>query len=118
MRSVPEWKGATDDTPIPARVKVRIFDAYGGVCYLSHRKIMPGDKWQCEHIVAIINGGQNRETNLAPALVEPHKIKTKEDVRIKAKTARIRKRHLGIKKRGRTIGGRKFDGTPIFPKWR
>lgn len=95
-RSVPEWIGATPDTPAPARVKLRVFLAYDGVCGESGRKIQPGEAWQVDHIRAIINGGENRESNLQPVLVEAHKEKTRRDVKEKAKADRIRKRHLGI----------------------
>lgn len=95
-RAVPEWIGATPDTPVPPRVRLRVFEAFGGVCYLSKRKIRAGDKWELEHVLALTLGGENRERNLAPALIEPHKAKTAEDVATKAKTDRIRKKHLGI----------------------
>ena len=97
-REVPEWIGKTPDTPAPPRVRLRVFTRFNGICYLSGRKIMPGDKWQIEHPQALINGGENRESNMAPALVEPHKIKTASDVKQKAKNDRVRKKHLGIKK--------------------
>ena len=112
-RAVPEWIGATPDTKVPERVRLRVFNAYDGVCYLSKRKIRAGEKWEAEHILALGNGGENRERNLAPALVEPHKAKTAKDVAIKAKTDRIRKKHLGLKvsgSRGLTKPhGMKFD---------
>ena len=101
MRKIIEWIGIDDNAQIPARVKMRVFDKYNGCCYLSGRKIYPGDKWQIEHIVAICNGGQNIESNLAPVLVAPHKIKTKSDRKLKARNDKIRKRHLGIKKPSR-----------------
>ena len=117
MRTVEEWIGKNDDSPVPPRVRLRIFQRCNGVCYLSKRRIRPGDKWDLEHKTALCNGGENRESNLAPALVIPHRAKTKIDRRIKAKNDRVRKRHLGIKKRKRTIPGRKFDGTPIPSRW-
>lgn len=95
VRSVPEWIGATADTPVPPRVKARVFEAHGGRCYLSGRKIAAGEKWQIEHRIAIINGGENRENNLAPALEAPHREKTDEDLRTKSKIARTRLKHLG-----------------------
>lgn len=110
-RIVDEWIGATPDTAIPKRVRVRVFDRYGGRCYKSGRKIMPGDVWQVDHIVALINGGENRESNLAPILDAPHKEKSAGDVAIKAKTARIRAKHLGLDK----IGKRPWPSRP-FPK--
>lgn len=99
-RAVPEWVGATPDTPVPPRVKLRVFEAYCGRCYLSGRKIMPGDKWDAEHKIAIINGGENRERNLAPALKAPHAEKTKRDLKTKSKTARMKAKHLGVHPKG------------------
>jgi 5-methylcytosine-specific restriction endonuclease McrA len=112
-REVPEWIGKTPDTPAPPRVRQRVFDRHNGICYLSGRKIMPGNKWQLEHPLALINGGENRESNLAPALVEPHKVKTAEDVKQKAKNDRVRKRHLGIKKPRTIRAWRKFNGEIV-----
>lgn len=111
MREVPEWIGKTPDTPAPPRVRLRVFEKHSGICYLSGRKIMPGDKWQLEHPLALINGGENREANLAPALVEPHKVKTAADMAQKAKNDRVRKRHLGIKKPRTMTRWRRFDGS-------
>jgi len=97
MRTVPEWRGKTDDSPIPPRVKARVFLAYDGKCHWSGRKIGAGDDWDCDHVLALANGGHNRESNLAPILRgKPHKEKTAIDVAIKSKTARVRAKHLGI----------------------
>jgi 5-methylcytosine-specific restriction endonuclease McrA len=94
-REVPEWIGKTDDTPAPPRVRLRVFEAHGGVCHITGQKIMPGDKWELDHIVALVNGGENRETNLAPALSSAHKAKTAQDVAQKAKDRRVRAKHVG-----------------------
>lgn len=117
MRTVEEWIGKTDDTAVPPRVRLRIFERDLGVCHLSGRKIRPGEQWELEHKTALCNGGEHRESNLAPALAQPHKDKTKEDRALKAKNDRVRKRHLGIRGKRRTIPGRKFDGTPIPSRW-
>lgn len=97
-RAVPEWIGRTPESRPPPRVRRRIFDRHNGICHISKRAIRPGDEWHCDHIVALINGGENREGNLAPALKYPHREKTARDVAEKAKIERIRKRHLGIKR--------------------
>lgn len=110
-RAVKEWIGKSPDTDAPPRVRRRVFDAWGGRCYLTGREIRPGDIWQLEHIVAIINSGENRESNLAPVLVEAHKQKTKRDLKIKSKTAKVRNKHLGIKaKQWRPLAGTKASG--------
>lgn len=118
MRSVKEWIGKTDDAQIPPRVRVRVFDRHGGICYLSGRKIRAGDSWQCDHIVALVNGGEHRESNLAPVMVEPHKRKTRDDLAEKALVYRKKKKNLGIKPKKRTIPGRRFNGEPRPSRWR
>lgn len=109
-RAVTEWIGRTPDTPIPPRVKLRVFDRHGGICHLSGRKIMPGEPWDCDHVIALINGGENRESNLAPALRDKHRIKTAADVREKSIVSQRRQSFLGIKpqrKRIQSAGFRK-----------
>lgn len=95
-RTVPEWIGKTPDTPVPMRVKLRVFARFNGICHISKRKIRPGDKWDCDHVKRIKDGGPNRESNLAPALKEFHQQKTAEENAQQAKEDRIRKKHLGI----------------------
>jgi 5-methylcytosine-specific restriction endonuclease McrA len=111
-----EWIGKTHDTPIPPRVRLRVFDRYGGICHLSNRRITPSDEWDCDHIIALINGGEHRESNLAPAIRDKHREKTAEDVRQKSITYRKRSKHLGIKKKGSSIPYRRFDGTVVLPR--
>ncbi len=111
-RSVPEWIGKTPDTPIPPRVRLRVFERHGGICHISKRKIMPGEAWDCDHFIALINGGEHRESNLRPALQKYHRIKTAEDVKEKAVTARKRMMNLGIKPKKKSIQSRGFDKAP------
>jgi 5-methylcytosine-specific restriction endonuclease McrA len=113
-RSTDEWIGASPEAKIPPRVRARVFDRHHGICHISKRRIQAGESWECEHIVALCNGGEHRETNLAPALREPHKIKTKADVREKSKVARIRARHLGIRKPRTITRWRRFGGVIVY----
>lgn len=108
MRSTSEWIGKTDDSRPPDYVRLRVFNKYNGICYLSKRKITASDTWDLEHIAAICNGGLNRESNMAPALTAPHKIKTKADRATKAKNDRVQKRHIGIRKPS-TLRSRGFE---------
>ena len=116
-RAVPEWIGKNADAKVPARVRLRVFEAHNGTCHLTGRKIHAGDKWDLDHIQALCNGGEHRESNLAPALCEPHRAKTTEDVKQRAKDDRVRKKHLGIWKPKSRLGGGKFkkkvDGTVV-----
>jgi hypothetical protein len=61
----------------------------------------------------VICGGENSEGNLRTLLLDHHRIKTKTDVALKAKIARTRKSHLGLKKKRTITRWRKFDGTVV-----
>lgn len=113
-RSVPEWIGKTPDSVPPPHVRLRIFNRYDGRCYLSKRKIRPGETWHAEHMLALTLGGENRERNLAPALVDPHKVKTAKDRRIKKRTDKRRKRHIGIKPKRTITRWRRFNGDIVY----
>lgn len=110
-REVPEWIGKTPDTPAPPRVRLRVFEAFGGRCAICGCKIGATVKWALDHIIALINGGENRESNLQPICDACHKAKTRADVAEKAKVARIREKHIGIKPRkSRPMPGSKASG--------
>ena len=112
-RALPEWIGRTPDTPVPPRVRVRVFDRYEGRCCCGcNRKIMAGEKWDCEDTIAIINGGERRESNLKPWLSEHHPKKTAQDVAEKSRVYRKRMKHLGIKTNVAKIQSRGFQKRP------
>jgi hypothetical protein len=92
---VEEWLGKTSDAKVPAHVRLRIFDRHNGVCHLTGRKIRVGEPWDLDHIVALVNGGEHRETNLAPALRDKHREKTAADLADKSKVYETRAKHLG-----------------------
>ena len=112
MRSTPEWIGKTDDAAIPRRVRLRVFERHGGYCHLSGRKIRAGEPWDLDHIVALVNGGSHRESNLAPALRSKHRKKTASDVAEKSTVARKRAKHLGIRSNRAKIQSRGFSKRP------
>ena len=110
-REPDEWIGATPDTPVLDRVKLRVFRRFEGKCYLTGHKIRPGDAWHIEHRIPLaIDPKGNRERNLAPALVDAHKIKTREDRGIIAKVDRIARKNAGLwPKSKRPIQSRGFE---------
>lgn len=59
---------------------------------------MPGERWILEHVIALINGGENAETNLALTCKNCLPEKNAEDLAIKSKTAAVRSKHIGIRK--------------------
>lgn len=111
MRTVPEWIGKTDDAKVPPRVRLRIWLDNEGICWLSKRKIRPGEPWELEHKIALCNGGQHRETNLAPALKDKHKEKTAADVAEQALVRRKQKADIGIRSAPK-LQSRGFDPRP------
>lgn len=112
-RTVPPWVAKSDDQSIPDRVKLRLFLRADGKCAGCTRKLNSGDRWQADHIIALVNGGLHAETNLQVLCDWCHKKKTRQDVAEKAHVNKRRATHIGIKKRGRTIPGRRFNGEPI-----
>lgn len=95
-RSVSTWEGSTPDAAIPTRVRLRVFEAFGGKCALTGRKIQAGMPWDLDHRVPLILGGRHAEDNLQPVLKDAHREKTKADVAAKSKADRIRAKHLGV----------------------
>ena len=117
-RPVAEWKGKSDTTAAPARVKARIVLAQDGVCACGCgvKLGQAGERIDFDHTTALILGGENRETNLRALRFPCHKVKTKEDVSQKAKEARVRNKHLGLTKKkpfGSSKWKRKVDGTVV-----
>lgn len=113
-RALPEWQGRTDDTPAPTRVRLRVFEAHGGKCAGCGRKFRAAEAWELDHTTALINGGENRETNLQPLCRGCHAPKTAADVAQKAKDRRVRAKHIGAAPKKRKIPYRRFNGDPVW----
>jgi len=68
----------------------------------------------CDHIVALINGGENKESNLQALCGQCHRYKTAADVAEKAKVAAVRRKKHGAKySRQGFRGWRKFNGDIV-----
>lgn len=110
-----EWIGANPDARPPNAVLLRILRRFAYRCHISGREITDGTPWEAEHIKPLWAGGMNRESNLAPALVDPHKVKTAEEAGRRSKADRqagkafIRQKPTGANK----LQGRDF---PKFEK--
>lgn len=107
-RSLPEWIGKTPDVPFPPRVRLRILLRQDGRCALCPCKII--GSFVCDHKVALINGGENRESNGQAICRDCDKAKTAADVAVKAKTADMAKAAHGLKKPKTIIPGSKASG--------
>mgnify|MGYP001605238856 CR=1 FL=1 len=118
-RPVPEWIGKTDATAIPARVRVRVFQSQDGCCAECGKKMaVCGEPFEIDHTTALVNGGENRESNLRALCGPCHKSKTRADVAEKSTVARKRRKHLGNRTTRQSLPGsrdskwkRKIDGT-------
>lgn len=117
-RTPPEWIGKTDDTKIPPRVCERVFDRAKGICHFCGQPIQkPHQAHETDHVKALINGGENRESNLAPIHKKPcHQVKTASDVKEKAKVSAVRKKHIGITRPAGKLQGQGFQKSPKSPR--
>lgn len=110
-RSTEEWVAKHDDQAIPPRVRMRVFTAKSGKCHRCSRKIGAGEPWTCEHLIAIINGGANRESNLDVTCCFCLPVKNAEDVAEKSRVYRKAAKNIGIDLRPsrKRIQSRGFD---------
>lgn len=115
-RTVKEWVGSSPDAAIPPRVRIRVVERFDKRCAECRR--MLGGKLGCEidHIQALCNGGQHRESNLQPLCIECHAPKTAADRKMKAKSDRLIKRELGIKPKSSRRFNNTYKGRPIKQK--
>lgn len=110
-RSLKEWFGDTDDTAVPPRVRLRVFEKFGRRCADCRRSLRSGDQWTCDHVIALINGGQNRENNLRPLCEWCNQKKNQADVTEKSIVYAKRLSDVGIKpKKFRPLIGTKASG--------
>lgn len=105
-RPIPEWIGAKPDTVIPPRVNLRAMDRQGGRCANCTRKLgMAGEPVEYDHVVALVNGGENREANVQALCAMCHRAKTDTDVAEKSRVNRKRAKHHGFHKPRNTLPG-------------
>jgi 5-methylcytosine-specific restriction protein A len=113
-RRIEEWIGDHPDQRIPDRVKDRIFIRHNGKCYLTGRKLFKGE-YDFDHIKRLADGGQHRETNLAPIWRPKHREKTGEENSAGAKADRIRRKANGTwPKTKAPIRSRGFSSTRLW----
>lgn len=111
-RSLSEWIGRTPDTLVPPRVRWRVFQRSGRRCAgACRRRLRIGARFTCDHIIALINGGQNRETNLQILCDWCNPEKNASDVKLKAKVYRAgSKQFRGFRDSGRPLSGSRASG--------
>jgi 5-methylcytosine-specific restriction enzyme A len=87
--------------------RARIFDAAGGVCHICDLRILAGEPWEVEHVIALEISGDDSDGNLRPAHVACHRAKTAEDAGRIAKAKRVRAKHIGAHRPKATLPGSK-----------
>jgi len=112
-RSTEEWIAKNDDQAIPARVKVRVFSRCNGRCCECGVVIVGAIRPEFDHVVALVNGGSNRESNIQCLCQNCHSVKSKSDVAQKATTYRKHAKHIGLKKPRTIRSWRKFNGEIV-----
>jgi 5-methylcytosine-specific restriction protein A len=85
-RQTDEWWGKTDDSTPPPSVRRRVMVAAASCCQSCGGRVRFNG--QIDHRIAIINGGENRESNLQFLCKPCHGIKTGEDVAEKSTSHR------------------------------
>jgi 5-methylcytosine-specific restriction protein A len=77
-RSVPEWVGKRPESMPGNLVLLRIYARQNGLCGCGCGRVMNlnRDKIDREHTIPLIDGGENRESNLTLMLHEHHVPKT------------------------------------------
>lgn len=97
----------------PAKVKIAAYDRANGNCENCTRELRTGDV-HFDHRIPDALGGEPTLENCAVLCRSCHGAKTtKDDVPAIAKSKRVRRRHIGIKKPRSIRGGRGFDGRII-----
>lgn len=98
--------------------RTRIFQNANGICCLCDTPILAslGEKWIVEHVKPLWLGGDDDETNMKPAHYDCAIEKTRKESPVKAKSDRVRARHLGIKKPRTIRAWRKFSGEIVYAK--
>ena len=82
--------------------RAKLFLQHDGKCHLCGNKIDGvHEAWEVEHVIALVIGGADDVSNMAPAHKVCHRRKTDADVTAGAKVKRIQARHIGAKGEGK-----------------
>ncbi len=95
-----------------ASLRLRVFDNASGRCHLCGNAIdTRKDRWDVDHDKPLWLGGQDAESNMRPVHARCHVSKTASEAPVRAKSTRVRAKHLGIRMRkGRPMPGTKASG--------
>ena len=93
-RAVPPWVGKTDDSMPGKLVRDRLSRAQNDCCAACGFAFGPKRLAHCDHIVPLIDSGENRERNMQMLCADCHKAKTGAEAAARKKTRDIRQSHI------------------------
>jgi 5-methylcytosine-specific restriction protein A len=95
---------------ITTALRLRVWAAHEGKCHICGLRIHAerGEKWDVEHVKPLWLGGEDAESNMAPAHKDCHAPKTAGEATTRAKVKRIEARHLGANRPKGKIASRGF----------
>jgi 5-methylcytosine-specific restriction protein A len=94
-RAVPEWQGRTPESMPPKTVFDRLWDKQDGKDAITGIPFTSKDRIVRDHIVPLIDGGENCESNLQLITEGTHKAKTIQEANRRAKERRVRSNARG-----------------------
>lgn len=118
-RKTEEWVGKSDDAAPPPRVKLRLLVKHEGRCGNCTARLGPSSPAEFDHIIALADGGENRENNLWPLCRPCHALKTGKEAAERAWVRDQQKKQYGVRKKASMPGSRdskwkrKMDGTVV-----
>lgn len=89
-RSIPEWRGRSDDAMPPRSVFDRLWERQGGRDAVTGLPFTSSDRIVRDHIVPLADGGLNIESNLQLITENTHKHKTAAEA---TERASVRRHH-------------------------
>lgn len=89
-RPVPEWRGRRPESMPGQLVLLRLYAKQNGLCACGCGRVMSfeRDVIDCDHIVPLIDGGENVESNLQLMLQEHHRTKSSGEAVARGKERR------------------------------
>jgi len=109
--------GTTKRKAMSPTRRLRIWEAHGGQCCICQGKIDGvRERWIVEHVRPLALGGEDADTNCAPAHEACASSKTKADIAQISKAKRQKQKHIGIKAKSglsHPFLKKRMDGTVV-----